>query len=297
MSFRLKHRETIPKGVKRIVRECLCEATAALGMCTASSDADVHEARKHFRKARAALRMVRGELGAAAFNRENKSVRDASRPLSEVRDAKVLIERLDALNDLSKGRVSSDGIANLRHELVARRRVARGRTIGDSDTLFSILRQARDVRRRSKRWPLRRRGWNAIEDGLGKVYKQGKAAMLNVRLQSTDETLHEWRKRAKDLRYELELLRNICPVVMKRLAGQAHQLTNLLGEDHDLAVMRSVVREVSQQGLCIEADALTGVIDQRRRVLQVRASALGERIYKRKTKAFLRRLKRYWKGS
>jgi hypothetical protein len=84
---------------------------------------------------------------------------------------------------------------------------------------------------------------------------------------------------------------------MKRLAGQAHQLTNLLGEDHDLAVMLSVVGEVSQQGLCIEADALTGIIDQRRRVLQVRAFALGERIYKRKTKAFLRRLKRYWKGS
>lgn len=98
---------------------------------------------------------MRNELGSAAFKRENRAVRDAARPLSAVRDAKVLIERFDALIDLLGGRVSADCVAEFRAELG---------------------------------------------------------------LEPTDDALHEWRKRAKDLRYVLELVRDVRPSMMRGLA-------------------------------------------------------------------------------
>jgi len=241
--------------------------------------------------------LVRDELGDSTFERENRAVRDVARPLSEVRDAKVLIERLDALNDQFKGRLNSENVANLKEHLVARRRAARTRLIGSADTIPKIVRDSLAVKKRVKRWPLCRRGWRAMEDGLRKVYRQGRDAMGNARAQPTAEALHEWRKRAKDLQYELQLLRDIQPSAMKALADRTHRLTDLLGEDHDLAVMRGVVKEASKRGVCIDAEALTALIDQRRGALQMRAFALGERVYEHKTRKFLRRLERYWKRS
>ena len=297
MSFRLKRRESIPKGIKRIVRERLRDAVAALDDGASTSDTDIHAARKRFKEARAAIRLVRNELGRAVFERENKSIRDVARPLSAVRDAKVLIERFDALNEQFEGRVEPESLANLRGELMARRRSIRNRAIGSKGALASILRHTRGVRKRSKRWPLRRRGWNAIEPGLRKVYKKGRAAMRDACAHRTDEPLHEWRKSAKDLRYQLQLLQDTRPSVVKELAERAHRLTDLLGEDHDLAVMRAVVREISLRSICTDVSALTELIVQRRRVLQMHAFAVGEAVYEQKTETFMRRLRHYWKAS
>ena len=193
--------------------------------------------------------------------------------------------------------MESESLANLRDELMARRRSIRNRAIGSKGALASISRHTRRVRKRSKRWPIRRRGWNAIEPGLRRIYKKGRAAMRDARAHRTDEPLHEWRKCAKDLRYQLQLLQDIRPSVVKELAKGAHRLTDLLGEDHDLAVMRAVVREISRRSICIDGSALTELIVQRRRALQLRAFTVGEAVYEQKTGTFMRRLRHYWKAS
>jgi CHAD domain-containing protein len=45
--------------------------------------------------------------------------------------------------------------------------------------------------------------------------------MRDVRAVATDAALHEWRKRAKDLQYELELLRFVHPDTIGPLVEQA----------------------------------------------------------------------------
>jgi len=73
--------------------------SAAVGQLDARplSDTNVHEARKAIKKARATLRLLRNALPAATYRRENEALRNAARPLSATRDAKVLIDALDAL--------------------------------------------------------------------------------------------------------------------------------------------------------------------------------------------------------
>src|SRR5436305_14370843 len=63
------------------------------------TDERIHTARKHLKRARANLRLLRNTVREAAYTRENTALRDAARPLSSVRDAKVLVETLDALLD------------------------------------------------------------------------------------------------------------------------------------------------------------------------------------------------------
>src|SRR5262245_17833808 len=96
MSFELRIDEALPNGIHRIakkeiekVRECVD------GSSKASRDEMVHEARKGLKKLRALVRLVRPGVGGKLYRRENIAFRDISRPLTEVRDAKILVEALD----------------------------------------------------------------------------------------------------------------------------------------------------------------------------------------------------------
>ena len=121
MSFELKRKEAVPDGIRRVVCERIEKALDSLDGNGRKSvdDEAVHEARKRFKQVRGALRLVERELGGKPFDRENHTFRDAGRPLSEVRDAKVMVETLDALADHYKDQLSSGSFKQLQAALEA----------------------------------------------------------------------------------------------------------------------------------------------------------------------------------
>ena len=82
---------------------------------------------------------------------------------------------------------------------------------------------------------------------------------------------------------------------MRGHAEDAHRLADLLGDDHDLAVLRSTLVELDGQ-IPRDLDPVLGLIEHRRAQLQTEAMFLGERLYAEKPKAFVRRLRRYWRA-
>ena len=96
-AFRLKKKESEKKGIRRVAHG---RAEDALGLLR-DEDADpaeaVHEARKDMKKLRATLKLVRPLIGDETYSRENARFRDAGRALSDVRDAQVRAETVDAL--------------------------------------------------------------------------------------------------------------------------------------------------------------------------------------------------------
>jgi CHAD domain-containing protein len=110
------------------------------------------------------------------------------------------------------------------------------------------------------------------------------------------EHLHDWRKRSKDLWHAVQILRPAAPKRMKRLAKRAHRLSDLLGDDHDLAVMRGQV-ERADGSFEREASrtALLASIDRRRLSLQRDAFKLGAKIYEARPKSFGRSVERGWR--
>ncbi len=141
---------------------------------------------------------------------------------------------------------------------------------------------------------MRAGGWSTIAPGLLRSYRRGRKAFRRARVGPTVENLHDWRKRVKDFWYHLRWLRQVPPETMRGHAKDAHRLSELLGADHDLAVLRDSLAGMT--AVPTDADSVLGLIDQRRDQLQTDAMFLGQRLYAEKPKHFLRRMHRYWKA-
>ncbi len=292
MAYELHATGTGTHRVARLVRKQV-EDTLELLRPEAVSDAAIHAARKHLKKARAALRLLRDALGPTMYARENAALRDAARPLRTVRDGTALLDQLDSL-------IKRYGAPARAVDLVGLRRLLeRERTAARAQLRRSRLRHEttllRGVVARSARWPVGRRGWSVLGPGLKRVYKRGRNALAVARGERTPEALHEWRKQVKYFWHQLQLLQPLWPGHIGELAEEAHSLGDHLGNDHDLAVLRSKVLEHPQALAGPARSALVALIDRARTELQEKALALGERIYEEKPREFAARFERYWR--
>src|ERR1700720_1475341 len=104
MSYQLKHGQTLGDGVRRICRKQIEAAIAVTTGEKKSSDTPVHEVRKHLKKARAALRLVRKEIGAGLFREQDRCLRDVGRLTSDIRDAEVRLQTVRELQGVTQRR-------------------------------------------------------------------------------------------------------------------------------------------------------------------------------------------------
>jgi CHAD domain-containing protein len=125
-----------------------------------------------------------------------------------------------------------------------------------------------------------------------RAYARGRDALACVERERSVEALHEWRKRVKDLWYHQRLLRDAWTAPLKAMAAESHRLADLLGDDHDLAVLAERVTG-SEGSATLDNETLLSLIAERRAELQEAALELGHRIYAEKPKAYGRRLARY----
>src|SRR5581483_10196931 len=118
MSFTLKSDKSLRKSIRRLSCKQIDGALEDLGGNHAhGQDEAIHDARKRFKKLRAMLRLVRPVVGEEVYRTENTSFRDAARPLTEVRDAKILIETFDDLNHHFGAQLSGTAFEKIRAEL------------------------------------------------------------------------------------------------------------------------------------------------------------------------------------
>jgi CHAD domain-containing protein len=295
MPYRLRPDESVREGLRRSAREQLERAVDELtGAVKDDPVTAVHEARKALKKARSLLRLGRGTIEPEERRRLNAALRDAGRALSSARDAEVMIQAVDDLAERFAGQVPRNTFDAIRQHLQAERDPARQRLLaGLTDQVAGELRW---VSLGVDDWRIRRGGWKALEPGLLRGYAGGRDLLATARQKPSVENLHEWRKRAKDLWYHLRMLKPLSPGIVGGQADEAHKLADLLGDDHDLAVLREEL-ESRAGGLAVDVDAVIGLIDHRREQLQAQALLAGERLYAEPTKAFARRLHRYWRAS
>src|SRR5207253_2166254 len=152
---------------------------------------------------RAVLRLVQDELGDKVYRRANRCFRDAARPLTEVRDAKVLIETLDKLADEN---ISRRLLGELRGKLQEHRAAVRTRLLKEQNALAKVMAMAGTGRARLKEWNIPHPGWSALRGGLKRIYKGGRDAMAVATASPSVTNLHEWRKQAKYLWHQLQVL-------------------------------------------------------------------------------------------
>jgi CHAD domain-containing protein len=296
MAFTLDPGKPIPKAVGQAAEKQLRKTVEALtGQADLDPDEAAHDARKRTKKLRALLRLVRRELGDDVYRRENRALRDAARRLSPVRDAWVLVEALDGLVTPPDDDLSPESVAALRAVLVRDHRALQTGQ-GEDDALAQAAGDCERVLARVSRWPLRDHGWSSLADGLEVVLRDGRQAMAKARAKGRSEDFHEWRKQVKYLRYQFGLLRKAWPDVLEAMEDTADEIGELLGADHDLAVLRERVEDESVLSPATEK-ALLRRIDARRADHQRKAIELGRRLYAEKPAFLTQRLGRLWKAA
>jgi CHAD domain-containing protein len=301
-----------------------------------SPERRVHEARKALKRLRALLRLVQDELGEATYEREHELLRRAGVGLAKARDAEVLLATLDGLIERKPKRLGSRrGVQRLRARLQLERDGAAALALADSATHAGVLGDLRAMRVRVSTWELADAGGiEAIEPALGRLYAKGRQRMRRAARARSERArgrkLHEWRKRVKDLRYVAEALERAeagkrgvgkastgkagkartrkgsskarkqtkaGAAFVEQLAKRADDLGELLGEEHDLAVLAERVHAEAKAGRASAAPgsgarkALLKAIAQRRKRLRKRALRDGKRLYRRKPKQFVRRVR------
>ncbi|HKO31784.1 MAG TPA: CHAD domain-containing protein [Nitrospiraceae bacterium] len=291
MGYCFTNHETVPEGIKRIACEQLDKAIAQAKRTAKQRDEAIHDARVSMKKARALLRLARSKRMNDVFGKEIRCYRDAGRLLSDMRDAAVMIAALDKLTEHYADQLTSKAFDEFRRPFVKTRNTQYSLK---NKGLAEMARRLKSARRRVATWPLDDDGFCALRQGLQHSYKRGRMGMAQAQAEPCVATFHEWRKRVKDLWYQVRLLTPTWPATVKNLADELEQLADYLSDDHDLAILRQRVLQQSPQDRT-QQDALVALIDQRRGELEVEAHRLGERIYVERPKDFVHRFGMYWR--
>lgn len=286
MSYRLEESETLAEGLRRIAREELDAALIHLrGEGSAEEEERVHETRKSMKKVRAILRLVRKEIGSDAYDRENQALRDAGRVLAPVRDAQVLVDTLAGLDERAGESISERDLGKIAAALEKRRQSARKQVLGDGDAFAAVAEAVADARGRIDGWPIGRTDSKAFEASLKKTYKRGRAGFEDAYEEGTPKAFHEWRKRVKYHWYHVRLLEPAAEAEIGVVVEATDQLSDLLGLDHDYAVLAEAIRGLGTTAG--SADARRGIIamiERERLELERRALPIAHRVYDEKPK-------------
>jgi CHAD domain-containing protein len=284
------------RQVRKITRKRIDSALRVLSHENLSAES-VHSARKALKKARAGLRMLRPGVKESAYRWANEALRDAGRPLSEARDAQVIGETLAAVLTRYGAPAHQLRVEPLRRTIARHRTVTHQSLLEKPAAIAHSRGLLREARARVAALSIDAHDWEVLGLGLERVYSRCKRAMINVDRSGSSGSpaaFHEWRKQVKYLRYELTILKPLWPALIDTLTEQAHRLTDYLGEDHDLTVLREMAvahREDLGERAC---EALLALIERRQHQLRKKAIRLGSRLFEERPKRFVARLGDYW---
>ena len=294
MPYTFSPDESVPHSLRRCGVEQLDRALQELSDgVKVDPVVAVHSARKALKKERSLLRLGRSAIKPSQRRRQNARVRDAAGRLSAARDADVMLSALADVSDRYVGQVPASTVDAVRERLQSQHDMTRHR-LEASGLIGEALDELRVARARAQAMQLRTGGWSGIGPGLQRSYGRGRRAMRRAQRTPTVENLHDWRKRAKDLWYHLRLLKRSAPNSLSGHIDEAHALCDLLGDVHDLDVLRATLGELAP-GLATDLGPLVALVEHRRAALREQAGFVGARLYAETPKAFTDRIHRYWK--
>lgn len=292
-TYRLLTQESLDLGVKRVVEELAADAQGYLETDeVAEIPYAIHETRKLCKKARGLVRLVRPALG-DDYASTNRLFRDAARELAPIRDPQAIsgtfedLARVPGLLGEAVAEKTSDQLAERADEATSRI------LENESDRISKASELIEEAQSLSVRWEIPD-GFEPIGGGVAKTYERGRKRLAEARDTRDSDVFHEWRKRVKYLWYQTRLLRNSAPSVLRPLANRLHDLSDALGDAHDLVVLQPVIDELDLEE--DETAAVKTASAGMKTNLEDRALSLASRLYAEETEEFVRRLSQYWEA-
>jgi len=291
MAFCFKRKEPLSKAIPRLGCERVEDAIECLKDC-ARGEA-IHCARKDIKKVRAVLRLVRCDIKRKEFRLVTQLLKKAAKRLAGPRDAFVGVITIRGLTSHFKGQLAEGALRHIRVEF---RKALKAEMKRFTKGKSAVARELRQALKAVERIHVTEKGWKALGPGLESSYDTVRCAYQIALKDSSAENLHEWRKRAKDLWYQVTLLRRIWREQIDATAAELELLGEHLGDYHDLVMLgQAADQKCNGKRHPKEAETLNGLIQERQRELRTAALALGGRFFAEKPSAFCNRLAQYWK--
>ncbi|MGD9784483.1 MAG: CHAD domain-containing protein [Hyphomicrobiaceae bacterium] len=293
MSYRLKFDEPMDEAWRRIAGEQL---ETALRLLTTASDRSgaIHETRKSMKRVRALLKLVRSGLSPKDYKRENKRFAGIARLLAGARDAEVIAATAHDLSQEAGPEARSAARAL---------QSAAGRASQEAAGTARVEPHVKDAVRAIKR-AMREIGglkvapaFGAVRRGLAKSYRAGRRGMQRAMADDHDEDFHEWRKAVQAHWRHMALMSRAWPDLFEARMTLAKEMSDLLGEDHDLYML--IEKAAPAVGAAKGAAAkghqqLVRAARTRQREIREALAIKGAALFAEDTDEFVDRMEVYW---
>jgi CHAD domain-containing protein len=265
---------SVEMAVRRIAAAQLERATTALAGPAADDPATVHDVRKTVKKLRGLIRLARP--GFRDYTRENAELRSVGQSLTALRDSDVMRQ---TLADLADGTDAFPAMAAAlkAHSAATRDPAATAAAIADARMRLGAIAS------RVPDWRIRGDGFETPARALARSHAAARAALAALTDPPGDEALHEWRKRAKDVLYQMQLIEPLWPAELSVRVRETDRLTELLGQSNDIAVL--LQRAAATPLPADEAMHLSTRAGLRQSQLLGKALPLGRRLFAGKPRA------------
>ena len=286
--FELSQEESAGDGIRRIVCEQIEGAIRAANSKQNGKGSPVHSTRTHLKKARAALRLASNEIDRDIWRREDRSLRKVGQLISDVRDAEVRLQTVRQLREFTRGRKRSfrETEELLAFELDSFLAAFAEWPAEARQRLNQTLDRIRD-------WPLDDLSFKQLHKCVQETYKRGRKSLRTAVKKGSTQRLHTFRKRVKELWYQLRILRPLAPGVFTELTDELRAIGRFLGQLHDLAFVEERLASIGPANKSGDR-IITALIESREKELEQTALALGERFYAERPRQFSRRMSRYF---
>lgn len=290
MAFRFKLDEPIEKGFRRIGAEQIERARRQVASA-ANPVAEIHEARKCLKRTRALLRLAREGLGEPVFQTENARFRNISAHLAPARDDHVMRETILKLA-ADAPPAAQRAIHRLRVAVLAE---LADPPAPDRNRALAELERAAS---RFQRLKVKPDEFQTLERGLARSYRRGARYFAAAYRDNADESFHDWRKGVQSHWRHMALLSRAWPEHFDAGVGIARQLSQILGNDHDLAILKHRLPALALDALTPEErTSIADLIGERQELLRRAARPRGDMIFSERPKAFARRIAAIWSAA
>jgi len=258
----------------------------------------IHEARQIYKKCRALLRLMRDAMGYASYYRENISFRDMQRDLSQIRDADVQYHLLIRLSENYPEFGSRDWFTRM-IETAGKIYDLENKHFLKTGKAAEISRYTRAKAAQVQQYKLTGEGFEIIEAGLSRIYRQGRDMGELIFSQDADAfEIHAFRKKAKYLQFQLTYLRTISKSLFLAMSSSMEKLTENLGYYNDLHIAVNRIQEYADEHKLSRKKLDILLSKLREEMLKARSEAkkVYELMYVEKPKHFIKRIGRYWES-
>jgi len=214
--------------------DLLHDAHAAVSFPEAPADEAVHDFRKAIKRWRAFLRLVEPVIGDEAKALQ-RAARDPSRKLGRARDLRAT---LDAIEDLRRRGGPDATVLDRARDRILPLLAEAETTHADMPLREAAGREVLLWQQTVSRWNFKGIGIDEFSKALAKGYRRARKAAPKRFAAADEETLHDFRKRVIDHRYQIELIKPLSPEAVKARVDDAQRLRDALGMHRDLALLR-----------------------------------------------------------